>query len=105
MHQSAVQNKAEPFAACRRGQFQIDPVRLPLSERNPMPVRLRKLIGTVLIIILVTVYALAAVTFASLLLGTSPWWVHLLYFLFTGLLWILPAMLIIKWMEKPANNR
>ncbi|MET4688132.1 RsiW-degrading membrane proteinase PrsW (M82 family) [Sinorhizobium fredii] len=78
---------------------------MPLSERNPMPVRLRKLIGTVLIIILVTVYALAAVTFASLLLGTSPWWVHLLYFLFTGLLWILPAMLIIKWMEKPANNR
>lgn len=100
-----MQNKAETFAACRRGQFQIDPVRLPLSERNPMPVRLRKLIGTVLIIILVIVYALAAVTFASLLLGRSPWWVHLLYFLFTGLLWILPAMLIIKWMEKPANNR
>lgn len=75
------------------------------SERNEMPVRLRKLIGTILIIILVVVYALAAVTFASLLLGTSPWWVHLLYFFLTGLLWILPAMLIIKWMEKPAKNR
>ncbi|MDK1489150.1 DUF2842 domain-containing protein [Sinorhizobium sp. 7-81] len=70
-----------------------------------MPVRLRKLIGTILIIILVVVYALAAVTFASLLLGASPWWVHLLYFFLTGLLWILPAMLIIKWMEKPARNR
>lgn len=69
-----------------------------------MPVRLRKLIGTVLIIILVIAYALAAVTFASLLLGASPWWVHLLYFFFTGLLWILPAMLIIKWMEKPAKR-
>lgn len=94
-----MQNKAETFAACRRGQ----PLR-PLKEKE-MPVRLRKLIGTILIIILVVVYALAAVTFASLLLGASPWWVHLGYFFFTGLLWILPAMLIIKWMEKPAKNR
>ncbi|MCA1489940.1 DUF2842 domain-containing protein [Sinorhizobium alkalisoli] len=69
-----------------------------------MPVRLRKLIGTILIIILVITYALAAVTFASLLLGASAWWAHLLYFFFTGLLWILPAMLIIKWMEKPARR-
>jgi hypothetical protein len=116
LHQSAVQNKAEAFAACRRGRFKKGGTRaeprtlslsrsIPPSERSPMPVRLRKLIGTVLIIILVIVYALAAVTFASLLLGASPWWVHLLYFFFTGLLWILPAMLIIKWMEKPAKNR
>ena len=65
--------------------------------------RIRKLIGTVLIIILVLVYALVATTVAVATLGQSPWWVHLLYFLFTGLLWILPAMLIIKWMEKPAK--
>lgn len=70
-----------------------------------MPLRLRKLIGTILILLLVIVYALAATTFASLLLGASPWWVHLLYFLLTGLLWILPAMLIIKWMEKPSPRR
>ena len=70
-----------------------------------MPVRLRKFIGTVLIVILVIVYALAATTFASLLLGTSPWWVHLLYFTLTGLLWILPAMLIIKWMAGPIDKQ
>lgn len=70
-----------------------------------MPVRLRKLVGTILIIILVIVYALAATTFATLLLATSPWWVHLAYFFFTGLLWILPAMLIIKWMAKPDKPR
>ncbi len=67
--------------------------------------RLRSLIGTVLIIILVIVYALAATTVASLLLATSPWWVHFLYFLFSGLLWILPAMVIIKWMAGPAQPR
>lgn len=70
-----------------------------------MPPRLRKLIGTILIIILVLVYALVATTIASLTLATSPWWVHMLYFLFTGLLWILPAMLIIKWMEKPSRPK
>ncbi|HEV7434144.1 MAG TPA: DUF2842 domain-containing protein, partial [Pseudorhizobium sp.] len=34
-----------------------------------------------------------------------PWWVHLLYFFFSGLLWILPAMLIIKWMAGPRKQR
>jgi hypothetical protein len=68
-----------------------------------MPVRLRKLIGTILIIILVIVYAIGATTFASQFLGASAWWVHLLYFFFTGLLWVLPAMVIIKWMEKPVK--
>ncbi|MFC3071844.1 DUF2842 domain-containing protein [Shinella pollutisoli] len=68
-----------------------------------MPPRLRKLVGTVLIIVLVVVYALVATTVASATLGQSPWWIHLIYFLFTGLFWILPAMLIIKWMEKPGR--
>lgn len=58
----------------------------------------KSFVGTILIIVLVIGYALLATTFASLLLGTSPWWVHLLYFFLTGLLWIVPAMLIIKWM-------
>ncbi|WP_275790392.1 DUF2842 domain-containing protein [Pararhizobium gei] len=70
-----------------------------------MPVRLRKMIGMIIIVVLVIVYALVATTFASLLLGTSPWWVHLLYFFLTGLFWVLPAMLVIKWMEKPAKPR
>jgi uncharacterized integral membrane protein len=58
----------------------------------------RSFVGTILIIVLVIVYALAATTIASLLLGSAPWWVHLLYFFLTGFLWVLPAMAIIKWM-------
>ncbi|QRM54974.1 DUF2842 domain-containing protein [Sinorhizobium sp. BG8] len=69
-----------------------------------MPPRLRKLIGTILIIILVLLYALIATTVAAATLGSSPWWIHLAYFLFTGILWVLPAMLIIKWMEKPGKS-
>lgn len=70
-----------------------------------MPVRLRKLIGTVLIVVLVILYALIATTVASNQLGQSAWWVHLLFFAISGLIWILPAMFIIRWMEKPVLKK
>ncbi|MCJ8508423.1 DUF2842 domain-containing protein [Rhizobium lemnae] len=66
-----------------------------------MPLRLKKFIGTILIIVLVSVYAIVATTIATLTLSTAPWYVHLLYFLLTGVIWILPAMLIIRWMAGP----
>ncbi|MBY5459408.1 DUF2842 domain-containing protein [Rhizobium beringeri] len=69
-----------------------------------MPIRLRKFIGTILIIVLVLVYALVANTIAVATLGNAPWWGHLLYFLFTGLLWVLPAMVLIKWMAGPPRK-
>lgn len=64
---------------------------------------MRKLIGTVLIVVLVIVYALVATTIASVKLADSEWWVHLIYFFFTGLLWVLPAMWLISWMSKGKN--
>ena len=70
-----------------------------------MPVRLKKLIGTVVLVALVLIYALLATTVAVHRLGESPVWVHMAYFLLTGLLWILPAMLVIKWMVKPPKTR
>jgi len=70
-----------------------------------MPVRLRKLIGTVLIVVLVVLYALIATTVASQRLAQSAWWVHLLYFAVSGLIWIIPAMFIIRWMEKPQSEK
>lgn len=69
-----------------------------------MPVRLKKLIGTVLLVALVIVYALVATTIASARLGESGPLVHLTYFFFTGLLWILPAMWIIRWMVKDKKS-
>ncbi|CDM57167.1 hypothetical protein LPU83_1495 [Rhizobium favelukesii] len=70
-------------------------------ERYLMPVRLRKFIGTILIVVLVLAYALLANTIAVATLGNAPWWGQLLYFFLTGLLWVLPAMVIIKWMAGP----
>lgn len=70
-----------------------------------IPQRLRSFIGTILIIVLVIVYAVVAVAVASALLAETPVWVNLLYFLVSGLLWVLPAMLIIKWMAGPRPKR
>ncbi|MBN9221948.1 MAG: DUF2842 domain-containing protein [Mesorhizobium sp.] len=63
-----------------------------------MPIRLKKLIGMCLLVALVIVYALAASIFAVARLSESGAWVHFLFFLFSGLLWVLPAMGIIKWL-------
>ncbi len=63
-----------------------------------MPVRLKKLIGTVLLVALVVVYAIVATIVAVAQLSQSGPLVHFLFFLFSGLLWILPAMGIIKWL-------
>lgn len=65
-----------------------------------MPVRLKKLIGSFLLVALVCIYAIVATIFAVARLAEASVWVHFAYFLVTGLLWILPAMAIIKWMVK-----
>ncbi|AOG09278.1 MULTISPECIES: DUF2842 domain-containing protein [Rhizobium/Agrobacterium group] len=67
--------------------------------------KLRSFIGTILIILIVSVYALLATTIATATLATAPWWAHLLYFLLTGLLWVIPAMLVIKWMAGPFKKK
>ncbi len=70
-----------------------------------MPIRLKKLIGTILLVALVIVYALVATMVAVAQLAESGPVVHLAFFFFSGLLWVLPAMGIIKWMMLPPKGR
>ena len=70
-----------------------------------MPARVKKLIGTVLLVLLVVVYALVATIVAVAQLSQSGPLVHLAYFFFTGFLWVLPAMLIVNWMVKPPRGK
>ena len=63
-----------------------------------MPIRLKKLIGTVLLVALVVVYSVVATIVAVAQLSQSGPLVHLVFFLVSGLLWVLPAMGIIKWL-------
>ena len=69
-----------------------------------MPVRLKKLIGIVILVALVVLYAIMAVAVASYRLAESEWYVHFFYFLFTGVLWVVPAMLLIRWNVRPKTN-
>jgi hypothetical protein len=63
--------------------------------------RLRKLIGTVALVVFVAVYALAAMTVGAAKLAAASGWAQLAYFLVAGLIWVAPAGLLIRWMAKP----
>ncbi len=66
-----------------------------------MKQRTRKLIGTFFIVGIALLYAVIATTIAAAKLAESSGWVHLVYFLVTGMLWVIPAMWTISWMLKP----
>lgn len=60
----------------------------------------RKLIGTVAILIFVCVYALVAMALAQGRITEAPELVQTLAYIALGLLWIVPLLPLIKWMER-----
>jgi hypothetical protein len=70
-----------------------------------MPPRLRKFIGMILLVSMVLVYVFIVAVIAVFRLAEASALIQFIYFAVTGLLWVLPAMLIVKWMEKPQNGK
>jgi hypothetical protein len=68
-----------------------------------MPQKLRKLIGTVLLVAFIVFYALAAMVIASAKLPGASGFAQFLYFLVAGLLWVIPAGALIWWMARPGR--
>jgi hypothetical protein len=66
-----------------------------------MPRRLRSLIGTVLLIVLVVVWAFLAMFFAELFIVRAPGIWQGVYYVLVGLGWVLPAGALIWWMSRP----
>jgi hypothetical protein len=66
-----------------------------------MRIRTRKLIGTIALLVLVTAWALLAMAFAQFALRAQSAWVALLFYAVAGLGWVLPAMPIVAWMQRP----
>ena len=66
-----------------------------------MRIRTRKLIGTVALLLLVTVWALLAMAFAQFALSSSSGFVAALFYVIAGLGWVLPAMPLVSWMQRP----
>ena len=66
-----------------------------------MPIRLRKLIGAVALLVLVVVWALLAMALAQSALTSVFGWVAAIYYVIAGLGWVLPAMPLVRWMSRP----
>lgn len=67
-----------------------------------MTQRRRKLIGTFAMFALIIVYAVIALAVAIVLqVQEANKLVELIYYVVAGLLWVLPAGLLISWMQKP----
>jgi hypothetical protein len=69
-----------------------------------MPDRLRKLIGSIVLVIFVIIYALIVMTIAAAKLPGSSGLAQLAFYLVTGLAWVVPAGALIYWMQKPRRR-
>jgi hypothetical protein len=74
---------------------------MAFSDAAAMTSSTRKFYGTLLLLALLVVYPLAAMMVFVSFLGAAPWWGAILYALVAGMLWALPAAMIIRWMARP----
>lgn len=66
-----------------------------------MNIRLKKLIGTIITVAFLVLYALLAMVLAVRLLPGTSGLVQLAYYAVAGLLWIVPVGGLIAWMQRP----
>jgi hypothetical protein len=66
-----------------------------------MPVRLRKLLGGVVLIVLVLTWALVAMALAQLPAIKANGVIEVIYYVLAGLGWVLPALPLVRWMSRP----
>jgi len=65
-----------------------------------MTMRTRKLVGAMILLVFLSIYALAAMLVAVLLQVNASKVVELAYYVVAGLAWTIPAGAIIWWMQR-----
>ena len=65
-----------------------------------MPIRVRKLVGAVMLIVLVVTWALLSMALAQSAVIKANGVIEVLYYAIAGLGWVLPAMPLIRWMSR-----
>jgi Protein of unknown function (DUF2842) len=72
-----------------------------MSLFKPLPIRLRKLIGTFVLLVFLPVYALLAmaVTGGPVVINANKW-LQMICYIVAGLVWIVPAGILIRWMSR-----
>lgn len=63
----------------------------------------KKILGTVTVIILGIIYLAIAIIFSELFLDKLSGPYRILFYIVIGLFWIIPLIPIIKWMDKNEN--
>lgn len=66
-----------------------------------MRIRTRKLIGAVALLVLVTTWALGAMALAQSVLTSTNGLLAAVYYVVFGVGWVLPAMPLVRWMQRP----
>lgn len=66
-----------------------------------MSIRVRKLIGTLALLLLVSLWALLAMALAQSVLTNINGFVAAIYYVVAGLGWVVPAMPLVRWMVRP----
>jgi hypothetical protein len=66
-----------------------------------MTQRTRKLIGTLLTLLSIVVFAIGAGAIYANFLAGAAWWILIAFFAVAGLSWFFPAAWIIRWMARP----
>lgn len=70
-----------------------------------MPIRLRKLLGTIALLALVIAWALLAMALAQAPAIHDNTALSIAYYVIAGLGWVLPAMPIVAWMSRKTDDR
>lgn len=69
-----------------------------------MPIRIRKLIGAIALLVLVTVWALLAMAVAQFAFASNNSLAAWLFYVVAGIGWVLPAMPLVSWMSRPGTK-
>lgn len=71
-----------------------------------MTIRTRKLMGTVMLLAFIVVYAMLALAVAVVLqVNQASKLAELAYYIIAGFIWVIPAGAIISWMGRPDETR
>ncbi len=69
-----------------------------------MNIRTRKFIGAIALLAFLAVYALLALAVAIVLQVNDSKLIELSFYVIAGLLWVIPAGLLVRWMVRPDED-
>ncbi len=71
------------------------------AATSAMKIRARKFLGTIALLVLAAVWALLGMALAQMPWIAESGWLQAIYYVVAGMGWVLPAMPIVSWMQRP----